>query len=124
MKRIILMLGIVTALVVPAAATSASNSGRTATLKSYDQHLRITMLGWMNGARGSSEFDAPAAGKKYVAIKLRITNLSKRTYNDSPANGVKLQDKAHRSYDSTLGGPEPSLSSVRILPHDWEIGWL
>jgi Domain of unknown function (DUF4352) len=124
MKRIILMLGIVAALVVPAAATSASNSGRTVTLKSYDQNLRITMLGWVNGAQGSSEYDTPAAGKKYVSIKLRVTNLSKRTYSDSPSNGVKLQDKGHRSYDSTIAGPEPQLNHVRILPHDWEIGWI
>src|SRR2546423_7758853 len=125
MKRVILMFGIVAALVAPAAATPASSSGRTITLKSYDQHLRITLLGWASSIRGSNAYDTPAAGKKYLAIKLRITNLSGKTYSDSPTNGATLQDTTHRSYDPAFGGPEPSLQgSVRILPHDWEVGWI
>jgi Domain of unknown function (DUF4352) len=124
MTRVILMFGIVTALLVPAAAT-ASSSSSTITVKSYDQHLRITLLGWTSSTRGSDAYDTPAAGKKYLAVKLRITNLSSKTYSDAPTNGATLQDTSHRSYDAAFGGPEPSLQgSVRILPHDWEVGWI
>jgi len=95
------------------------------TLKSYDQYLRITVLKWVNNARGSSSFDTPSPGKKYLAIKLKITNLSSKIYDDSPTNGAVLQDTQHRNYDTAFGGPEPDLGgSVRILPHDWTVGWI
>jgi hypothetical protein len=106
------------------AATASGLSGGTITLKSYDQHLRVTVIGWANNAHSSNEFLTPSAGHRFLAVKLKIVNLASNTYDDSPGNGAILEDTAHRQYHSTFGGPDPSLETVRILPHDWVVGWL
>jgi hypothetical protein len=126
MKKVIYMLGIVAALVVPVAATAASGSTKanTNTLRSDDQNLRITITDWMPNAR-VDEFNAPGLGKKYVAIKLRVTNLANVAWDDSLENGAELQDTQHRSYDAdvVIDDSKPTLPD-RIQPHDWATGWI
>jgi Domain of unknown function (DUF4352) len=73
----------------------------------------------------SDPYFQPDRGKKYVAVKLRITNLARRTYRDSPSNGATIITTAHAGYDSSIfDAVEPGLGSPRIAPRDSRVGWL
>jgi uncharacterized protein DUF4352 len=119
--------GIAAALVVAGSASGASSAatgGRTITLRSYDQYLRITVLGWERTRRGSDAYDRPSPGHVYIAVKLRVRNLARRTYNDSLSNGAILESTTHHQFDPTFGGPNPSIDDVRIVSQDWVVGWI
>jgi hypothetical protein len=105
-------------------ASSASTAGHAITLRSYDQYLRVTFLGWKRTRHGSDSFDTPSPGHVYIAVKLKLRNLSRHTYNDSPSNGAVLESTTHRQFDPTIGGPNPTLDGVRIVSHDWVVGWI
>ena len=102
-----------------------SDVGRSQTLKSYDQWLRITLLRIKNPAAPTNSYMTPDRGKKFVAVLLRVTNLSSRPYGDSPSNGAELNDTRHVTHDPTIMGIEPDFGGhTRILPHDYALGWI
>lgn len=124
-KHVLMFMAVVACAIAAASAGSASAAGGTITLKSYDQHLRITVLSWIPRV-AVDEFDQPKLGDKIVGVKLRIANLANVAYDDSLDNGAVISDRLHRSFDSTIivSGPQPSIDDARILPHDYAVGWV
>ncbi|MDO9354693.1 MAG: DUF4352 domain-containing protein [Solirubrobacteraceae bacterium] len=49
-----------------------------------------------------SEFDEPAAGKRYVGVVLRLTNTGDAQYDDSPSNGAALTYGDDREASATI----------------------
>jgi len=99
--------------------------GGSITLKSYDEHLQITLLGVENPAHRAYKIGTPDSGEKYVAVRLRIFNLSRYRYNDSPSNGARLISTSGAAYRITLPGKEPNLDEMAaIAPGDYHVGWL
>lgn len=106
-------------------ANSTTTARRATTLRSSDQYLRVTFLAWKRTYRGSDSFDRPSPGHVYLAIKLKLRNLSRKTYDDSPTNRAVLESTTHHQFDPTFGGPNPSLQGdVRIVSRDWVVGWI
>jgi len=113
------------ACLVLAAAAGASNIGRAKVLRSYDQKLRVTVLAVRNPARPTDEYSVPGRGKKFVAIKLRLTNLDRRVYDDSPDNGAQLISLGNRSYQPSLMGLSPDIDMIgKLFPANTRVGWM
>jgi hypothetical protein len=95
---------------------NSSEIGRSKVLKSDSEYVRVTLLAMRNPARSTNEFFQPGRGHKYVALKLRIANLDRKVYDDSPSNGANLVGTNHVSYDADMfDSAEPGIGSPRIL---------
>jgi hypothetical protein len=102
-----------------------SDIGRSRVLKSYDQYVRVTLLSLRNPASSGDSYVQPDRGKKFVAVKLRITNLARRVYRDAPSNGATIVTTAHVGYDADLfEAVKPGLGTPRVAPRDSRVGWL
>src|SRR5215472_10456317 len=64
--------------------------GDSLTIKSYDEYVRITVLRVQTSAAIPAGVDAAIPGLRFVAVQLRIANLSRERYNDAPGNGAIL----------------------------------
>jgi hypothetical protein len=110
-------------LIVSASAASGQPAarrpdlGRSITLRSDDELLRITLLKVQDPAHVIGQFGAPAAGNKLVAVQLKLTNLSHAFYHDSPGNGTKLISTSGRMYSTVLPGVDPNLDGLGGM--DW-----
>jgi hypothetical protein len=66
------------------------------------------------------EYDEPQHGRKFVAVKVRLTNVGNGTYSDSPGNGAKLITNKDEQAETTLvsgGDCESSfVSDTKISP--------
>jgi len=79
----------------------------------------------LNPARPTDQFNTPGPGKKFVAVELRLANLNRAPYSDSPSNGARLVSTAHVAYETTLSGISPDLDSAGPITHgDYRVGWL
>ena len=104
---------------------SALRIGDSVALKSYDEYVRVTLLSLQNPARGANDIGTPSPGLKYVSISLRIVNLSRERYNDSPSNGARIISTARAVYLITLPGKEPNLDEMAAIPPGGaHIGWI
>jgi hypothetical protein len=86
--------------------TSASGPltiGSTAVLsgESEGEKLEATLLGYTAHVAGG-EYDEPSAGMQYVGITLRIRNIGKVAYSDSPSNGASVLSSTGRPGKTTL----------------------
>jgi hypothetical protein len=113
-----------------AASMSASGHrgdhvGSSITLRSYDEDLRITLLKVRNPARVAGEFGAPRPGHKLVAVLLKLTNLGRVFYRDSPGNGARLIGASRDVYLTMLPGIDPNLDGYGGMRQgDSQVGWL
>jgi hypothetical protein len=105
-------------------ASSAADIGVTKTIAGYSSKARVTLLGIKNPAP-STGILGPDAGKKFVAVKLRVTNLSARALDaSSVVFGAEVVATSRVSYNPTFfGGVEPELSG-RIARGDSRVGWM
>ena len=103
----------------------APHIGSSIEIESYDEHLRITLLAVQDPASARYSFDKPRPGLKYVAVSLRIVNLSRDRYNDSPSNGARVITTDRAAYRITLPGKEPNLDEMAAIPPGGShTGWL
>lgn len=76
--------------------------GQSATLRGGDYgaaRIRLTLLKVADPAR--SPYYRPRKGTRFVAFRLRYTNIGGRRYQDVPAAQVELIDSFGTLYDST-----------------------
>jgi hypothetical protein len=105
----VILLGSVALATVALGATQRSDIGRSRVIKSADQYLRVTVLAVRNPAAPTNHLSIPARGHKFVAIKLRLTNLCRCVYDDSPDNGAHIVSSTHVAYYPTRGGIDPAI---------------
>jgi hypothetical protein len=99
--------------------------GNSITIRSYDEYVRITLLVVRSPALVDQRFATPSPGDKYVAVLLRIVNLSRYRYNDSPSNGARIIAATRAAYRITLPGREPNLDEMAAIPPGGRhTGWL
>ena len=99
--------------------------GSSIVIESYDEHVRITLLTVQDRAGARYSFDKPRAGYRFVAVSLRIVNLSRDRYNDSPSNGARVITTNRAAYRITLPGKEPNLDGMAAIPPGGQhTGWL
>ena len=89
--------------VVGARAASGSKAVRTPrvgssiTLRSDDEFLRVTLLAMRDPAYVLGRFGLPAPRNKLISVLLKVANLGRDFYHDSPGNGTKLISASARS---------------------------
>jgi hypothetical protein len=110
----------------PDGAVKCGQVGKALVLDGFDNlHMRVKLLAKMDPAKASSDFFAPGAGKRYVALRLRLTNVSRVRYDDSPSNGASVIDTRGREYPASIFDPvEPALGSPNIAPGDFRVGYI
>jgi hypothetical protein len=90
-----------------------------------DEKLTVTLVKVADPAKGDDEFSQPAAGKRWVAVQIRITDTAGAAYSDSPSNGAKLIDAQGQQYDDTFGNTTlgPAMDgSVKLAPGQSTLG--
>jgi hypothetical protein len=99
--------------------------GRSITLRGDDEVLRITLLKVYDPAHVQGSFGAARPGNKLVAALLKLTNLDRAFYRDSPGNGAKLISTHGRIYPAVLPGVAPNLDGLAGMASDKsQVGWL
>jgi hypothetical protein len=99
--------------------------GSSITIESYDEHVRITLLAVETPAKVDNRVATPNVGNRYVGVLLRIVNMSRHRYNDSPSNGARLITATRAAYPITLPGREPNLDEMAAIPPGGRhTGWL
>lgn len=67
-----------------------------------DEKLNVTLVKFADPATVTDQFMQADAGKRYVAVQIRIVNTASTVYSDSPTNGAKLVDAKGQQYDLTF----------------------
>jgi len=116
---------------VPAAPKkpAVAKVGDTLTLKGQNdgEQLAATIVKTINRAKGTSEFDQPADGKRWVGVQLRLVNTGTAVYEDSPSNGLQVADDQGQRFPATFGeiaaGPAMT-SALKLPPGEKALGWV
>jgi hypothetical protein len=99
--------------------------GSSITLRSDDEFLRVTLLAVRDPAYVLGAFGSPAPRNKLVSVLLKVANLGRDFYHDSPGNGTKLISASTRVYSTVLPGIDPNLDGLAGLSRGAsEVGWL
>jgi hypothetical protein len=86
--------------------------------------MRVTLVEVRNDAEGD-EFFGPERGNRFFAVRLRLTNVGSRNYNDSPSNGASVIDRQDQEYTGDVfDAVEPALGSPTIRQGDSRQGWI
>src|SRR5689334_21506264 len=64
--------------------------------------VAVTLTSVVDPARGSDDYDQPAAGNRFVATQFRIANAGTVVFDDSPDNDVQLIDSRGQVYSPAL----------------------
>ncbi len=127
MRKMIIGVIAVAMLAVPtvALAGTASDVGKSRTLTGMSEKMRVTVLAVRDNPRSSNQFITPDAGKRYFAIKVRMTNVGNVLYSDSPSNGASVIDTRNQEWDASfMDAVEPALGSPKIRRGSTRDGWL
>jgi hypothetical protein len=104
-----------TALPTADSALRRHGIGDSITLRTTDYNgpIRVTLVKVVDPARSSYPSIRPRRGYRFVGIWLRLKNLGKTFYDDSPANGafvIDTQRHRYRALPAYRGTIEPRLS--------------
>ncbi len=83
--------------------------GDETTLKGLKGSLKVKILG-IEDPLGSPPTERPKAGRHFVGVRIRLTNLGRETYKDAPLNGSRLVTTPDKAANPTilLSGKCPS----------------
>lgn len=74
----------------------------------------------------AGEFDQPAAGNRFIGVRVRLTNQGSTTYDDSPSNGAALIVSGDEQADQALVAEGPCggefSSAAKISPGTSQAG--
>lgn len=108
---------------------AAAHIGDTITLHGTDDgsKITVTIIKWVDPAKGADEFTTPGTGKRFVAAQIRVTNTGTAVYDDTPSNGMQVADGEGQRFPSTFSevsaGP-PMASSVKLRTGDKALGYV
>jgi Domain of unknown function (DUF4352) len=88
-----------------------------------DLEMRVKLVEVIDPAP-YEQYMGPSNGKRFVAVKLRLTNTGDAVYSDSPSNGATVIDRKDQGYESTIFSTAgcPDLGSPTIRPGDRRVG--
>ena len=78
-----------------------SRVGDAITLKGTDTRVKVQVLS-VDRNLSVSEFDEPQPGRKFVGVRIRLTNVGNVTYDDAPSNGAKLITSRDEQADAAV----------------------
>jgi Domain of unknown function (DUF4352) len=113
----------------PAAKPKDAHVGDTITVHGMDEgsKLAVTLVKWVDPAKGGDEFTTPGAGKRFVAAQIRVTNTGSAFYDDTPSNGMQVADANGQRFESTFGDVSagPSMpAEVKLAAGDKALGYV
>lgn len=117
-----------TASATPTKAAPAA-IGQTITLHGQDPStkLAVTMVKWVDPAKGADEYTVPDSGKRFVAVQVSILNTGTGVYDDSPTNGLQIADAQSQrfdpDYDEVSAGPSMA-TEIKLSPGDKALGYV
>ena len=113
--------------------TAAEVPSRTAvvgdaiTLAGFDDgvSVRVELLEVVDPAESGNEFVQPEQGNRYVAVRLRLTNVGEAVYEDSPSNGATVIDTDDQQFAASFSDAvEPGLGTLTIKQGDRRAGFI
>ncbi len=111
-------------------AAASAHVGATLTLNGLtSEKLQITVVKLVDPAPPSSQFEAPPAGTREIALEIRYKNMGTVTYNQSILTDITVVDKGSHdfsvdlAYDTSAGPGFPS-DNVDIAPGETEDGFV
>jgi len=109
-----------------AQSQSGAKIGSAMTLHGFDdgEVMKVTVQRVKDPAFSSDSFITPQAGKRFVAVLIKLTNVGTKPYSDSPSNGASVIDTNDREYTGSIGEIEPDIGSPKIRPGDSRVGYL
>jgi Domain of unknown function (DUF4352) len=95
-------------------ATSApakkAKVGDTLELTDRNTHLQVTLVKLVDPVKSTNEFMTPTAGKRFVAVQMRIVNVGTKVFTDDPMSGTQAKDGDGQVFDASY------------MPLDTEVG--
>jgi hypothetical protein len=94
---------------------------------SGNEKVTITVLKVVNPAHATDGFSTPDAGKHFVGVQVRLTNVGAGSYTDAPSNGAKVLDQQDQSYPADIAtttdaGTDFANGQVDLAPGSTEVG--
>lgn len=117
----------------PASTTSAAKKagvGDTISLNSTKagNTLQVTLTKVVDPSAAANEYLKPDAGKRYVAVQLRIANHGQAAYSEDPQILVKAVDALGQHYDVDFGADTTAGASMdsglKLAPGDSTLGYV
>lgn len=76
--------------------------GDSITLSGFEGlKMRVKVLRLRDPIQGG-EYEQPASGRRYIGVEIQMTNVSNKTYKDSPGNGATVIYGDDRQATATL----------------------
>jgi len=113
----------------PAPAPKKAGVGSTIVLKGEKDGdvLEVTLVKVVDPAKSTNEYITPDAGKRYVAVQLRIVNKGSAVYSDDPQMETKAKDALGESFDIDFADTTAGVSmdsGLNLAPGDTALGFL
>lgn len=89
--------------------------------------LAVTLVKIVDPAKSTNEYITPDAGKRYVAVQLRIVNKGTAVYSDDPQAETSAKDALGESFDvdfSDTAAGVSMTSGLNLAPGDTTLGFL
>ncbi|MEZ5098981.1 MAG: DUF4352 domain-containing protein [Thermoleophilia bacterium] len=128
MRKLVVLVALLGTLAAAASAGGAvakRDVGKAKTLTGLSNaRVQVTLLKVVNDAT-PEEFREPKAGNRVVALKLKLKNLTARTYEDYVTNGARLVDARGKTRKApALGSVEPHLGQIKLARNGTATGWI
>ncbi len=78
-----------------------SRIGDSITLKGTDTKVKVKLVK-VDRDVAAGEFDEPQKGRKFIGVYVRLTNVGKKTYDDSPSNGAHVITNKDEQAESSM----------------------
>lgn len=112
----------------PKKPAGASKIGDTLTLHGMKNgsQIDVTMVKWVDPAKGGDEYTTPESGKRFVAVQVRIVNTGKAVYDDTPSNGMQAVDNQSQRFESDINevSAGPSMNTLKLQSGDKALGYV
>lgn len=109
------------------AAPTKAKLGDTITIKDHDTDIAVTLVKIVDPAKSTDEFRTPAAGKRFVAVQVRILNVDSKAYTADPMARTVAKDADGEVFDADFSPAEtaagqPMDSGLTLAPGEKALG--
>jgi len=66
------------------------------------EKMAVQLTKVIQRAHGADEFTTPDAGKRFMAVQLKLSDIGSAAYSDSPSNGATVTDSHGQSYQADI----------------------
>lgn len=89
--------------------------------------VAVTLVKWVDPAKGSDAYTTPDKGMRFVAAQIRVANTGTAVYDDTPSNGMQVADtqgqRFEADYNDVSAGPSMP-PEVKLSTGDKALGYV